>query len=474
MSPGYCILCSTGHLRHTRAGGAPKAAWIDAAAKQLTISLIFLGFQKQIMHNRIALISEHASPLAIIGGVDAGGQNIYVSHLARCLARAGHEVDIFTRQEAAHQPMVVNWEPGIRIIHIKAGPASILPKEALLPYMGEFSANIVRFARMQVRSYDLAHANFFMSGMAAMALKRHLGIPYVITFHALGRVRKLHQREADAFPDERLAIEGALLEDADQVIAECPQDKDDLIEHYGADPEKITIIPCGYDPLEFAPLDKREAREHLGLDPEEPIVLQLGRMVPRKGVETVIRGVARLNRHYGHAVRLLVVGGNSAEPDPLLTPEIGRLQQIARDQEILDQVTFTGSRSRDVLKYYYSAADIFVTMPWYEPFGITPLEAMACATPVIGSNVGGIKHTVIDGQTGYLVPPYDTELLAKRLAYLYERPHLRHAMGRNAQIRVQREFTWEKIAAQVACLYQDVIDTGLMAEKAVNQISQAI
>lgn len=444
------------------------------AAKRLTSSSNFLGFQKQTMHNRIALISEHASPLALIGGVDAGGQNIYVSHLARCLARAGHEVDIFTRRESPHQPMIVHWEPGIRIIHVKAGPAAILPKEALLPYMAEFSAHIVRFARMQVRPYDLAHANFFMSGMAAMALKRQLGIPYVITFHALGRVRKLHQREADAFPDERLTIEGTLLEDADHVIAECPQDKEDLIEHYDADPDKITIIPCGFDPLEFAPVGKREAREHLGLDPDEPLVLQLGRMVPRKGVETVIRGVARLNHHYGHAVRLLVVGGNSPEPDATLTPEIGRLQQIARDQAILDRVTFTGSRSREVLKYYYSAADVFITMPWYEPFGITPLEAMACATPVIGSNVGGIKYTVLDGQTGYLVPPYDTELLAKRLAYLYARPRLRQAMGRNAQIRVQREFTWENITRQVASLYQEVIAADLLTEKAINQISQAI
>src|SRR5262249_43770044 len=154
-----------------------------------------------------------------------------------------------------------------------------------------------------------------------------------------------------------------------------------------------------------------------GLHPDEPLILQLGRMVRRKGVENVIRGFACLLRRHGISARLLIVGGETSEPDPAATPEIGRLMSVAREEGVEGLVLFVGRRDREMLKYYYSAADVFVTTPWYEPFGITPVEAMACGTPVVGANVGGIKFTVRDGEAGYLVPPEDPEALAERLAH---------------------------------------------------------
>jgi glycosyltransferase involved in cell wall biosynthesis len=273
----------------------------------------------------------------------------------------------------------------------------------------------------------------------------------VITFHALGLVRREHQKEADAFPDERIDIERTLVREADAIIAECPQDQTDLVRLYGADARKMTMVPCGFDPREFAPMSRFEAREKLGLDPDEFIVLQLGRMVPRKGIENVVRAMALLPRDI-HP-RLLVVGGESDAPDPRATPEIGRLQGIARQLDVTDIVTFTGRKQRSQLRDYYCAANVFVTTPWYEPFGITPLEAMACGTPVIGSQVGGIQYSVVDGLTGYLVPPNDPKALADHLAYLQAHPALARALGLAGIRRAQTMFTWEQVASQLAATY---------------------
>jgi glycosyltransferase involved in cell wall biosynthesis len=126
-------------------------------------------------------------------------------------------------------------------------------------------------------------------------------------------------------------------------------------------------------------------------------------------------------------------------------------------------VTFVGSRGREELRAFYGAADVFVTTPWYEPFGITPVEAMACGTPVIGSAVGGIKSTVRDGVTGYLVPPNDPAALAERLAYLWRHPEVRRAFGRNAIRRARTLFTWKRVAAAVADLYDHVVATRVAA-----------
>jgi phosphoheptose isomerase len=408
------------------------------------------------MTKRIALISEHATPLGIFGGVDSGGQNVYVGQLAKHLAAIGYDVDVFTRKDAADLPEVVDWQQGVRVIHVPAGPATPIPKEQLLPYMDAFTTFMVNWCRTQV-AYDLIHANFWMSALVAANIKSALGIPFVVTFHALGRVRRLHQGMADQFPDERFAIEDRVVQEADRIIAECPQDRDDLRHLYDADVSKISVIPCGFDPAEFWAIGKIRARLTLGLPLDEPIILQLGRMVPRKGVDNVIRAFAYLQKQGTQAARLLIVGGESDVPDPQLTPEIARLQAIAQELGIESRVSFVGRKGREILKYYYSAADVFVTTPWYEPFGITPIEAMACGTPVIGAEVGGVKFTVKDGETGYLVPPNEPELLAKRLTHLLHHPQLMSLFGRQSIRRSLDHFTWQKVTSAVAALYEEVL-----------------
>jgi D-inositol-3-phosphate glycosyltransferase len=405
------------------------------------------------MNRRVAFISDHASPLAILGGVDNGGQNVYVAELSKELARKGYEVDVFTRSDQPNQESVVHWCQGVRVINIAAGPKEFIEKEKLLPYMQEFANRTIAFMRSENLNYELIHAHFFMSALVASIIKKRLQIPYIVTFHALGLVRKAFQKESDRFPTERISIEKYIVHDADGLIAECPQDEEDLINYYDADKSKIKIVPCGFNPDEFYPVEKYRARAILQLDPQEKILLQLGRMVPRKGVDNVIRAMGKLTDTL-KSIRLVIVGGDADSPDPSLTPEILRLQKIAEEENVKSSVTFVGRKSREVLRYYYSAADIFITTPWYEPFGITPLEAMACGTPVIGADVGGIKYSVAHGKTGYLVPPQDPTALAEQIKRLITDSSLLKRMEINSLKRVHQLFTWRKVANMVNSLYE--------------------
>ncbi|MGV8083681.1 MAG: glycosyltransferase [Coriobacteriia bacterium] len=396
---------------------------------------------------KIAMISDHASPLAVLGGVDSGGQNIYVAEMAREMARLGHEVDVFTRRDDPSLASVVEISHGLRVIHVEAGPHEHVAKERMLPLMPQFAEEVCGY--IAVGGHDVVHANFFMSGIVACEVKRRLGVPFAITFHALGEVRRKYQGADDGFPDERCDLERQICREADLIIAECPQDRHDLLTFYGAKPESVRIIPCGIDPKRFAPIERAVARELIGIPAGAPMLLQLGRMVRRKGIENAVRALPLLQDGRGRDAVLMIVGGESPDADPRKTPEIGRLQRVAEELGVSDRVIFTGCRSQAALPYYYSAADVFITTPWYEPFGITPLEAMACGVPVVGSRVGGIKYSVLDGKTGYLVPAESPLALAERLSELIERPALARRMGGAGRERVLARFTWQAVAARL-------------------------
>jgi glycosyltransferase involved in cell wall biosynthesis len=361
---------------------------------------------------------------------------------------------VFTRRDDPSLPDVVDFAPGVRVIHVTAGPPEPVPKEALMPFMARFAERMRPWVRRE--RYDLAHAHFFMSGMVAMQLRRELGLPFLITFHALGKVRRRFQGANDGFPDDRFAAEEQIVRAADTIVAECPVDRDDLIELYRADPRRVTIVPCGVDLSEFQARDQLQARRELGLDPNEPLLLQLGRLVPRKGVDDVIRATAVLRRADVPA-RLLVVGGSERDPDASDDPELARLQDIAWSEGIAPDVEFVGRRDRDELEAWYNAADVFVTAPWYEPFGITPLESMACGTPVIGSKVGGIGYTIRDGETGFLVPPRSPDAIADRARRLLGDRSMRCAMGQEARRWVAARFTWARVASELLAAYERVL-----------------
>jgi D-inositol-3-phosphate glycosyltransferase len=395
------------------------------------------------------MISEHASPLAALGGEDSGGQNVYVAELARRLGTMGHEVDVFTRLDNPLLPEVVPFAEEVRVINLPTGPAKRIPKDDLFPYMASFRDAFYRFARDEPTAYDLVHANFWMSGWVACEAKRDLGLPFAQTFHALGAIKRREQGGADTSPPERPAAEFRIVEEADRILATCPAEVEELTELYDTDPARLSLVPCGVDIGTFRPVDKKEVRRALGL-PDRPTVVYVGRLVPRKGVATLIEAFALLPR--GLDARLVIVGG-----EPGGSPEIAQLSALAEGLKVREGVIFAGSRPQGELYRYYGAADAAVSVPHYEPFGMTPLEAMACATPVVGSEVGGIKTSVADGASGFLVPPKRAEVLADRLLRLLTDGKLRDRMGRAARRRVEERYTWERVARLAAAAFSKVV-----------------
>ncbi|MFN8485909.1 MAG: glycosyltransferase [Anaerolineae bacterium] len=406
---------------------------------------------------RIAFISEHASPMALLGSEDAGGQNVYVDEVSRHLGRLGHTVDVFTRRDNPAVPEIVQWAPGVRVVNLTVGPAEFVLKDRLWPLMPAFRDALLQFMLRDGARYDIAHGNFWMSGWVAARLRKRLGIPAVQIFHAMGKTKQRHQGGADTSPDDRIAVEMGIIRDVDRLIAQCPSEEAELIHDYGASVSKVSVIPSAVNIERFRPVPRDEARRTIGLDTDGPVVAYVGRMLPRKDVRNLVQAMGLLMRRSSLPVTLLLVGGETADGDPEKTPEIGVLQRMVDELGIRDRVRFVGKRQPDELRYYYSAGDVAVTTPWYEPFGLTPLEAQACGRPVIGSAVGGITFTIRDGRTGFLVPPRAPEALADRLEFLLAQPELMAEMGKAARERVEREFTWATVAERTAALYGSLL-----------------
>lgn len=408
---------------------------------------------------RIALISEHASPAALLGGEDAGGQNVYVDGLSRALGRFGHSVDVFTRRDSGAGPAVTEVAPGVRIVNLAAGPPRPLPKDDLWPYMPRFRNAFLDFMRRDGVRYDALHANFWMSGWVGVELGGQLRLPVIQLFHALGATKRRHQHDADSSPGERIAVERRIVRAADRLIAQCPSERAELIADYGAAPERLALIPGAVNTTVFRPVARGEARRRIGhgLAEEDFVITYVGRLLPRKDVGNIVGALALLARQAARPVKLLVVGGASPDPDPVATPEIGVIRRLAAELGVADRVFCVGMRQHEALRHYYAAGDVAVTTPWYEPFGLTPLEAMACGRPVIGAQVGGIAFTILDGATGFLVPPRDPGMLAARLRCLHDRPALRDEFGVAARRRVEQEFSWTVAAGRTA----DLIEAGI-------------
>src|SRR6266699_4105551 len=413
---------------------------------------------------RIAFISEHASPVALLGGADAGGQNVYVDEVSRNLARRGYAVGVFTRCDNPDMPEIIDWARGVRVVHLPAGPMQPRPKDELWPFMPEFRDSFLRFMVRDEARYDLIHGNFWMSAWVATELRKRLDIPAVQIFHAMGKTKRRHQKKVDTSPGDRIKTEKDIIRDVDRLIAQCPAERAELVDDYHADAKKVVIIPSAVNTRVFRPVPQAEARSRIGLDRAGKVIVYVGRMLPRKDIRNIVRALALLVRQGDESLHssaspltLMVVGGETVEPDPVATPEIGELQRLAEELGVLEHVRFIGKRQANELRDYYSAGDVVVTTPWYEPFGLTPLEAMACGRPVIGSAVGGITFTIKDGATGFLVPPRDPEALAARLQLLLSQPELSMQMGLAARQRVEREFTWSITAMRTGALYETLL-----------------
>ncbi|WP_443050598.1 glycosyltransferase [Streptomyces sp. NBC_00286] len=392
----------------------------------------------------IALVSEHASPLAVLGGVDAGGQNVHVACLASALADRGHHVTVHTRRDSPDLPDRVPLREGVEVHHVPAGPPEPIPKDELLPHMGAFGRHLAKTWRD--RPPDLVHSHFWMSGLASLWAAHRLRLPMLHTYHALGTVKRRHQQDADTSPPTRIAWETEVGLGCNRVLATCRDEVVEL-ERMGIPAERITIVPCGVDTDRFTPRGPVAER-----GPYRHQLLQLGRLVPRKGAAVSIAALTRLPD-----TELVVVGGPT--PDRLDTdPEVRRLREIARAGGVAHRVRFTGGVSSDDVPPLLRAADVVLCPADYEPFGIVPLEAMACAKPVVASAVGGQLDTVADPGTGRLVPPHDPEALARATGQLLADPAMREACGAAGRRRVLSRYGWSRVAAATEAAYCSVLD----------------
>ena len=397
---------------------------------------------------RVAMVSEHASPLATLGGVDAGGQNVHVAALAQALGRRGVEVVVHTRREERAVPRRVAMGPGVTVDHVPAGPAEMVSKDTLFPYMDDFAADLHR--QWSRRRPDVVHAHFWMSGYAALAAARPLGIPVVMTFHALGVVKRRHQGARDTSPPERLDVERRLVHDCDRVIATCSDEVFELL-RLGGDRHRIGVVPCGVDLTTFRPVGDADERT-----PGRHRLVYVGRLVERKGIGNAISALAGLVNNGGPDTELVVAGGPDAA-DVDVDPEVRRLRALARKAHVEDRVHFRGRVGRDELPALLRSADAVVCVPWYEPFGIVPLEAMACGVPVVASAVGGIIDSVVDGKTGVHVPPRRPDQVAAVLRDLLPDPVRREAYGRAGAARARARYSWARVATSTLQTYDDLL-----------------
>jgi glycosyltransferase involved in cell wall biosynthesis/phosphoheptose isomerase len=385
------------------------------------------------------MVSEHASPLAALGGVDAGGQNVHVAALAEAMARRGARVVVHTRRDAPTPPERQRMSPGVEVHHVDAGPPEPVSKDELLPHMDAFADRLAE--SWSHERPDVVHSHFWMSAYAALRAAAPLGIPVVHTFHALGVVKRRYQGERDTSPPERLGIERDIVRRVDQIVATCTDEVFELV-RMGAPSARVTVIPCGVDLELFTPdgpADERRAGVHR--------LVSIGRLVERKGFGNVISALPAVpNTEF-------VIAGGAERAAVHVDPEARRLMALAEVAGVADRVELRGRLERAEVPPLLRSADAVVAVPWYEPFGIVPVEGMACGVPIVASAVGGMIDTVVDGVTGVHVPPRDPDRLAAALRGLLDDPARREEYGAAGVERARRLFDWNRIAAATLDVY---------------------
>jgi D-inositol-3-phosphate glycosyltransferase len=410
---------------------------------------------------RVAMISEHASPLAALGGVDAGGLNVHVGALATALARRGHEVEIFTRRDARRQPATVPLDNRTSVVHVPVGPAKYVPKDELLPFMGDFGRWLADRWADDASAPDVVHAHYWTSGLAALTATAASGIPVVLTYHVLGTVKRRHLGDKDTSPDTRLGLERTLGTKVNRIIAQS-DDEVEEISRMGIARSDITIVPSGVDVEHFSP--GGPAAQTAATEAGRRRVLSVGRLVPRKGFDDLVHALRVLPD-----VELTVVGGPPADKlDD--DPEAKRLRELAERVGVADRVQLVGGRQPGELPPWYRSADVVACTPRYEPFGRTALEAMACGVPVVAYAVGGLAESVIDGVTGVLVPPHDVRALAGALRGVLTDEMRRMSFASAAVDRVRSRYTWDRTAFEVERVYALVTGAELPADGTLTEV----
>jgi D-inositol-3-phosphate glycosyltransferase len=410
----------------------------------------------------VAMLSYHTCPLATLGGKDTGGMNVYVHQLTRTLGKLGVRVDVFTRSQDEHVPHVLH-DLGYhnRVVHIPAGPEVPLPKAELERYIPKFVQGIKSFAESKNIHYDLIHSHYWMSGLAAIELSQTWNIPFLHMFHTLVLMKnRIAQTPQEMEGEYRILGEKKVISKANRIIAATLAEKSQLEFLYEAPSSKISVIPPGVDTRHFYPIPKDEAKEVVGVPEDSHTILFVGRIEPLKGIDKLIQAISIIQnngelRCCPH--NLVIIGGEpNAKPEDM-NAEMARLQDMVEDLGIENFVIFLGKQDQQLLPYYYSASEIVVMPSHYESFGMVALEAMACGTPVVASQVGGLAFLVRDGETGFVVPGNDVQMLAKRLVELIKDKDLRNKLG-NKSAEYAQLYAWEIISEKMIEVYNQVLE----------------
>ena len=401
---------------------------------------------------RLAVLSFHTSPLAQLGGRESGGMNVYVREVSAHLARSGLAVDVFTRRSDPLQPDVLPMAPGVRLVHIDAGPPERLEKEELHPLAGTFARGVADFAAAEGVTYDLVHSHYWLAVEAGALLAREWDVPHVAMFHTLAEV-KLLARSSEREPEARREAERRLVHEVDRIVAATEHEQRLLDQVYGVPRDRVEVIPLGVDRERFRPRAQLDARTALGIDPEARVLLAVGRIEPLKGLDILIESLAEMAGRDG--LQLLIVGG-----DERAEREIARLREVAREAGVEALVRFVGPVPHERIGAYYNAADVVVVPSFYESFGLVAAEALASGVPVVASRVGGLTSTVADGRNGYLIPWRCPGPFAEKIDLLLANRPLREALGATAARSMER-FEWPAVASGLLDLYASLLRDGV-------------
>ncbi len=423
---------------------------------------------------RIAMLSVHTCPLATLGGKETGGMNVYVRDLSRQFGRDGIQVDVYTRSQNPDLARVsYALGGGGRVIHLPAGPEKPYDKNVVFEHLPQFVDGMLDFVEEDGISYDILYSHYWLSGWVARELRQQWGTPIVQMFHTLGHMKnRVAQREQELETDLRVEIETDIVGFADRLVAATPVEKGQLTQLYGAAPKKISVIPPGVDLARFHPIDKSQAKAAIGIPDEHRMILFVGRIEPLKGVDTLIRAMALIAERDPccmQGVCLSIIGG---DPDRAHeNAEMARLQALRQELGIGDLVAFLGAKDQDTLHNYYSAAHMVVMPSHYESFGMVALEAMACGTPVIASDVGGLAYLVRHGETGFHVPERDPQALADKIELLLTDVELRDRLGCRAECWAWN-YNWYSIAHDLLDLFEAVLHPSVPSFTALLQDPQ--
>ena len=402
---------------------------------------------------RIAIISMHTSPTASLGQNANGGLNVYVREVATAFSDRGIATDIFTRRQSPEDPTIERLADLSRVIYLPAGKG--LDKYTLFDEVPSFAHRIADFASREEIAYDLLFSHYWLSGEVACLLRPRLAVSWAHVAHTLGLVKNRTLADGEEpEPVLRIRVEAEIAQQADLLVTSTEDESADLVNLYGADPERVYVVPPGVDLTVFQPIDRTEARRKIGYDAESRLLLFVGRLERLKGVEVAIRALALLRDRRHDDVRLLILGEDSKEGDE---SEKERLKSIAKDSGVRDRVDFLGSVAHHELPFFYSAADVSVMPSYSESFGLVGLEAQASGLPVVGSDVTGLRSVIRDEVSGYLVDGHEPAAYAERIGRLLGDPELAQQMGRRGRLLAQR-FSWTRTADRLQLLFERVID----------------